>query len=321
MKKAVFIIPYFGKIPSYFNLWMKTASINKEIDYWIYTDDFACQTISPNIFINHLSFKDFKVKVQDKFKFPIALHSPRKLCDFKPAYGYIFEEEIGVYSYWGYCDIDIIQGNLDRMIPWDKGYQKLFVHGHMTLFQNTPQINRLFMTKVDGYGTYEQIFSDPANKIFDESSDGLNINLIANQEGINTYIDYRIADINPYHYMFCRTLYDYSKPLKKGRAIAIEKVGKQLFLWEDGRLYRLFVVNGHLQQEEIRYFHFQKRQLNIIPGTLECGRFVIVPNKVFPIQEKITTDTLNELVRNIIIYTQYYRLKWSNLKKKIRKIL
>ena len=36
--KAVLIIPYFGNIPDYFNLWLKSAEANCEFNFYIYTD-------------------------------------------------------------------------------------------------------------------------------------------------------------------------------------------------------------------------------------------------------------------------------------------
>ena len=46
MKKLVLICPYFGKIPEIqMNLWLKTCSFNKSIDFIILTNDknkFVC---------------------------------------------------------------------------------------------------------------------------------------------------------------------------------------------------------------------------------------------------------------------------------------
>lgn len=315
--KAVFIIPYFGHLPEYFQLWMKAASRNADIDFWIYTDDVCAHSPYPNIQITQIDFKSFVAKVQQKFTFQVALDSPRKLCDFKPLYGYIFEKEIKNYRFWGYCDIDIVLGDLDKMIPWDDGYEKMFVHGHMTLFHNNHKMNRLFMNDVEGFCSYKKVFSTPKNVVFDEPSDDLNINLISQQEKIKVYYDYHIADINPYHFLFKRTMYDYSLPYKRGRIVKVEEVGKQLFLWEDGRLFRCYMLNGELQKEELRYFHFQKRMMRILPGTYESQRLIIVPNKVFPFEKPITPEIIDQFVRKAIIYPQYFILKWKNLKKKI----
>ena len=317
MKKAVFIIPYFGKLPQYHKLWMKTASTSENVDFWIFTDDVSCISNYQNVKIHYVSFTDFLAKAQSKFDFKLGLTSPRKLCDMKPVYGYIFEEEIQSYPYWGYCDIDVVLGDLDRMIPWEKDFQKLFAHGHMTLFQNTPENNKLFMKSVDGFENYRDILAAPENRVFDESSDGLNINLIAQKENISLYFDYNIIDINPYHFLFKRTLYDYSMPYKKGRPVMIEEVGKQLFLWENGKLYRYYIKEV-LIKEEMRYVHFQKRILSIQNGCIDSERFIVIPNRVIPFNEEITISVLNSMVRNRFIYPQFYRLKWNNLKKRLR---
>ena len=42
----------------------------------------------------------------------VTLDRPYKLCDFKPAYGFIFGEYLKEYDYWGHCDIDIVWGDL-----------------------------------------------------------------------------------------------------------------------------------------------------------------------------------------------------------------
>ncbi|MGN1203240.1 MAG: DUF6625 family protein, partial [Eubacterium sp.] len=38
MKKLVLISVYFGKFPDYFNLWLKSAQQNSNIDFFLYGD-------------------------------------------------------------------------------------------------------------------------------------------------------------------------------------------------------------------------------------------------------------------------------------------
>lgn len=318
MKKAVFIIPYFGKLPYYFNIWAKTAEQNDDYDFWMITDDESVSVSAANIKLIKMTFMQFVKKVQTKFDFPIGLSSPRKLCDFRPAYGYIFEEDIGEYPYWGYCDVDVILGDLRHMIPIDKEYDKLFVHGHMTLIRNTPAMNRLFMRPVNGYESYRDILTDSENRIFDESSDGLNINLIAQQEGVRTYFDDKIADINPYSFLFKRSLYDYGCPTKKGRQLRREKICRQIFLWEDGKLCRYAIDKDHkMVVEEMRYFHFQKRNMEI-DADGDCRSFLIFANRMVPFDGTIHVDTIKKYTHNCLIYPQYFRLKFRNIKNRIK---
>ena len=243
--------------------------------------------------------------------------SPRKLCDFKPAYGYIFENKISDYQYWGYCDIDVILGDLNKTIPLELEYDKYFVHGHMTLFKNIPKINRLFMSNIQYNENYCSILSDEKNRVFDESSDGLNINLISNQCGINLYYDYKIADINPYSFLFKRSLYDYSCPTKQGRKKETEKILKQIFYWRKGKLFR-YALNetDEIVIDEFRYLHFQKRNLDIT-GATSCDSFIIVPNTVIPYKGEISKDFIKIHSNKKLIYPKYFYLKWKNVKKRI----
>lgn len=318
MKKAIFIIPYFGKLPYYFSLWMKTAAMSSKCEYLIITDDRDYKSKYLNIRILNMDFNEFVNKCQNKFDFEIGLKSPRKLCDFKPAYGFIFEEYIKDYYYWGYCDIDVILGDLDKLIPFEMDYDKLFVHGHMTLIRNNYKMNRLFMESVEGFQTYKDILKNNTNQIFDEASNTLNINLIAQKQRVRYYYDYNIADINPYYYLFNRSLYDYDSPQKRERTIRKEKINKQLFLWKNGSLIRYFINSkGKLINEEMRYFHFQKRILKISKDALECNSFIICPNKVIPYNGEINSNTINKFVKKRYIYPQYFRLKYINMKNKI----
>ena len=97
MKKIRLIIPYFGKLPKFFPYFLLTAKRNQKIDFLIYTDQNIDQfeiLNAENIEFKTLSFDDLRKKVQSKFDFEISLKTPYKLCDYKVAYGFIFEEEL-----------------------------------------------------------------------------------------------------------------------------------------------------------------------------------------------------------------------------------
>lgn len=317
MKKGIFIIVYFGKIPSYFTVWKKTAERSKKFDFLIVTDDTtAIFSDTNNIKICIMTFTEFKERVQRKFQFTVNLNNPRKLCDYKPAYGYLFEEEIKEYDYWGYCDLDLIFGDIDKLIPLEQNYDKLFAHGHMTLFKNSYEMNRIFMKKINHNQTFEDIYKNDYNFVFDEPSDNLNINLICAESQVKTYIDYNIADVNPYSYLFRRSLYDYSCPNKKDRITKLEKNGKTVYLWDNGSLKSFTLDGNKILTNELRYFHFQKRNMDIQIES-DVNVFLIIPNKLIPFNGKITEKEINKYTKKKLIYKQYFALKYKNLKKKL----
>ena len=151
MKKIRLIIPYFGKLPKFFPYFLLTAKRNQKIDFLIYTDQKVDQfTIlnANNIEFVTLSFDELREKVQSKFDFKISLKTPYKLCDYKPAYGYIFPEYTKGYDYWGHCDMtDCIFGNLRKFLTDEflTGADKFLYLGHMTIYRNTDEVNhRIF---------------------------------------------------------------------------------------------------------------------------------------------------------------------------------
>ena len=70
---------------------------------------------------------------EKKLGFHVSLDQSYKLCDFKPAYGFLFEEYLQGYQFWGHCDIDTIMGNLSKLLTDEllNQYDKLFCMGHM----------------------------------------------------------------------------------------------------------------------------------------------------------------------------------------------
>ncbi len=91
MNKAVFVIPYYGKLPCYFSAWLISAKAQKNIDFLLVSDLVDEKMISDanNISLLNWSFEKTKRYFQSKFDFKISLERPYKFCDYKPAYGYV----------------------------------------------------------------------------------------------------------------------------------------------------------------------------------------------------------------------------------------
>lgn len=112
----VLIVPYFGKFPEWFDLWLVSCKYNPTITWLIFTDDHSKYQYPDNVVVNYTTFFELKTRIQNLYDMPIKLNLPYKLCDFKVAYGEIFQDEIKDFDYWGYCDVDLIWGNLRHFI-------------------------------------------------------------------------------------------------------------------------------------------------------------------------------------------------------------
>ena len=108
MKNTIALINVqIGSYKNYNSLFLNSCKENKDVDFYFFTDQ-DIPVLSKNIHIVKISFLEVKEKIQGLFDFPINLDSPYDLCDYKVAYGEIFQEYISDYDFWGYCDTDMV---------------------------------------------------------------------------------------------------------------------------------------------------------------------------------------------------------------------
>ena len=163
-----FVLPYFGKFKSYFPLFLRSVKNNPSIDWFIFTDCAEEYDWPQNVHLIVESFDDFSDRIRRLFPFEISLESPYKLCDYKPSYGEALQEFLSKYDFWGFCDCDLIFGNIRSFITEDilKKYNKVFTRGHMTLFRNTSEVNAFYRTQT--MVPYIDVYSSNHSFSFDE---------------------------------------------------------------------------------------------------------------------------------------------------------
>jgi hypothetical protein len=142
---------YFGKLPSWFPLFLNTCMNNPDTDYLIFSDQDIHNESGGNIRVVFFTMNDFNQLASKKLNFRVSLLTPYKLCDFKPMYGEIFSDYITGYKFWGYCDSDIFFGRIDRFITPDmlNKYDIIstyagFLSGPFCLYRNSSEINGLY---------------------------------------------------------------------------------------------------------------------------------------------------------------------------------
>lgn len=174
MNKIAFITIYYGKKIPYLNLFLHSASKNPNFDFIIISDWENIPNYGSNILYKRISFKEFnKIAIVKKIlRRPVKDYY--KLNDLKPAWIHILEdfEILNKYEFIGYLDIDMILGNLDNFINYDKlknldlwTISKVLVSGAFTIYKNSGQMKMLYR-KADGW---QQIFDYPKNLAFDET--------------------------------------------------------------------------------------------------------------------------------------------------------
>lgn len=310
--KIGIVVPYFGKLPSYFDVFLKSCSFNQSFDWIIISNDNTKFLYPENVHFINMTFEECKNIVQSKFEFEIKLSSPQKLCDYKCAYGYIFERYLDSYDWWGYCDLDQIFGDLSVFIDEEllNKYDRLFSLGHLTLYKNTKLVNSVFMNPLKGRLRYKEVFQTDKCCAFDEWSSN-NVNEIFIDSGLSIELNNVCADINPYSSTFRLLYYDTDE-----RKYYHDSVKNSIFEWNNGHIYQLYLKDNCLVKKEYPYVHLQKRKIKDVRTNTE-NQFYIIPNKFINFN-KSPKIVLRQCLLLKIFNIQFFRVKFKSLKYRIK---
>ena len=248
----VIFSPYFGHLPNNFELWLKSCSFNKNFKFIVLTDDVRDFDCPENVEIIKMSFDELRKKIQSKFDFKISLETPYKLCDYKVTYGYVFDDLLLNCKYWGYCDLDLIFGDLKKFMP-DTEYDKISHLGPFCLYKNNLKINKAFMQNGYCKFNYKNILSSKVHFGFDEIGK-YGINSIFEKNNLSIY-DYQknAADIN--------CILEGMNITSGHSGTYSTDIGKRVFEFNKGKIYGYSVENEKLDKKEYAYIHFQKRKM------------------------------------------------------------
>lgn len=298
------ILPYFGQFNNYFNLWLLSCKYNTNIDWHIYTDDQSPISFPENVKVHYCTFEDIRKRIINIFGNDIIFNKPYDLCKFKVAYHKIFPEIVLQYNYWGFCDCDLIWGDIYSAIKKaiNKKYDKISWRGHFTLFKNTTDINDLFLSEIPGYKTFRDSISLKNEiNLFDE----VGINYIFDYYQKKIYKDLFFADLAIKSYNFKCKHFSIKQQYKNEH---------QIFEWNKGKLYRLYVHKDQVHKEEFIYIHlFRRDMLNLIK--IKNDHFLIVPNKFIDYKE-LTTIQIIKLSKQKFYWAYYKkRLKFYHIIK------
>lgn len=295
LKKCAFVIPYFGKFRNYFQLFLNSCKYNKNYDWLFITDNQQKFDFPFNVKKIYMTFDDLKKFVQSKFSFHIELNRPYKLCDLKPAYGYIFHDLLRDYQWWGNCDTDTIMGNLNHFITTSmlNTYDKMFCLGHFIMYKNTYDNNRIFMSNVKGNYWYKKSFSSNEITKFDETWGGLeNINELFRLNGKNIYEKDESLNFNPEKLSkFIKQTYNY----KNGHFEDEKNYKNKLIVWKDGVLRRYTFGKSSVESHEYMYLHLQNRSMDLNITPTSSNFYTVIPNEFNSLKKNTLEDYLKTL--------------------------
>lgn len=251
MQTICYIVPFFGKLPQNFQLWLLSCKANPTVNWIVFTDDRTTYSYPSNVKCVYCTYDYIKERIQSFFDFKVDFSRPWRLSLMKPAYGEIFYEEIKKYDFWGYCDIDLMWGNIRKFYTDDilQLYDRVGFLGHSTLMRNTPNNNKIYRTIVPGEISYIDVFSGKSGYSFDEN-------------GMDTIYKYLCKEY--YHETNFANLLKYNTgfflyAMPKEDAVNNKH---QIFTWQNGTLLRHFIdKDGDIKEQEFCYIHFWCRPM------------------------------------------------------------
>lgn len=295
MKSIIVVLPYFGKFPNYFSLFLKSCAVNPTINWLIATDqELSNFTIPDNVIVNKTSFHVLQQQCEEKYG--IGPASPYSLCKYRVVYHELFYDYVRNYDFWGYCDCDLIWGDLRSFLTEEilNMYEKISWRGHLTLFRNDEDVNNAYKYESPGFKTFKGCIneSDGVN-LFDE----VGINKIFKKIGYKIYEELPFADlqIRSRNFICQHNLFDRKTNIN------------QIFRWSKDGLYRIYVYDNKVYKQSIAYVHFLKRPMKLEDSSLENDEaYLIIPNK-FIKDEELTARKIYKYSRKTFYWSYYLR--------------
>jgi hypothetical protein len=264
------IVPYFGERPSYMPLVVKSMASNPDV-HWLLITDESVRDAPPNVSVHLCEFADLVARIQKQFDFRISLERPYKLCDFRPAFGEVFREELRGYDFWGHCDLDVVFGRIrDHLPPEAFDADKILIQGNFALYRNTVEAAGWFRTEIDGI-SYRQVMSTPAAMHFDEMA---GMHYILRELGVPYWRKNTIFDLSFHRY--------------RTRAEHPEGRDPRRYAWEEGEICEYRIEAGVIRRRTALLVHLQKRTMRAPSAdVLAADRYWILANG-FAVQNRVS---------------------------------
>lgn len=293
------VVPHFGERPSYFSLVVRSMARNPDV-HWLLLTDEPVADAPPNVAVRLREFEDLVACIRGHFDFEISLERPYKLCDFRPAFGEIFADELAGYDFWGHCDIDVLFGRIREHLPAEAfEADKILFQGNFALYRNTAEAAGWFRHEV-GRISYREVMTSPAAMHFDEWA---GIYYIVEDLGVRCWQEERIFDL--------------SFAMYRTRAESPEGRDPRRYAWEEGEVCEYRLDGGEIVRRTALLVHLQKRTMRAPAGdVLEADRCWILPNG-FAVQERVSPWT----VRTARIPTgrELLPFYWRRVQRSIRR--
>lgn len=178
-RRIYLILPYYGQFPNYFQLYLDSVAINRDILTIIIITDINTSNYSfpENVIICNLTIDNIRERLSafllEEYNISIPyvnlIARPYKMCDTRVIYHKLFNDILNKNNvvqndYIGWGDCDVIYGKLSMFIDLTKDYKIIGHHGHFTAMLNHTQYTDLYK-KIENF---KELVSSNINMVIDE---------------------------------------------------------------------------------------------------------------------------------------------------------
>lgn len=286
------ILTYVGRLPNYFDLFLRSCGTNPTIAWTVLTDQARPPNLPPNVRWEAVTIPSLCDRVNAVFGIRPAFSWAYKICDFRPALAKLYPELVAGYDFWGHCDPDVIWGDLRKFYPLDIASTppKVQIRGAFSVYRNDAVGNSLFELPHPQI-SHRDVFRNPRYCFFDEWH---GLWRLIRRHGIPFLGDLSMAEIRMGHHDL---RLDGSKT----------NPTPQVFYWQRGRALRAYWTADTMKTDEFTYIHLQKRhfQPHAVP---EGSDFCILPGRIVPIGDGTDLRELAEFNRPRPLRDVWYQL-------------
>lgn len=150
MIRKLLLLPYFGQLPPWMDLWRENVAELAAHGY--------------DILLDH-DEDSFRARVRDRLGVECPpMFGTSKTWDYRPALGMLYADEMQGYDFWGHTDLDCVYGRVERWVTDEfldgvdmHSNCSTYLNGCWSLYRNVPVVNELFT----GISSWQATLEDP----------------------------------------------------------------------------------------------------------------------------------------------------------------
>ncbi len=148
--RVAFLIPYIGTWPKWSELFFQSCEPNTCVAVLLVCEQPPPCRLPGNVQVIEMDRTELVRRLALATGLNLTALGGHKLCDFRPFFGLAFEDLLRNFEFWGFCDLDIMFGDLKKLLTPDflESMDVFSAHdlqfaGHFTILRNVSTVNRV----------------------------------------------------------------------------------------------------------------------------------------------------------------------------------